>query len=57
MQRDELRAFDVPVRLLGQQRQVDAVGEAALRTSIDTVLAFDFNPLCVLMTGSIVSVD
>jgi len=28
-----------------------------LRTSIDTVLAFDFNPLCVFMTGSIVSVD
>jgi hypothetical protein len=31
MERDEIRALDVPVRLFGQQRQVDAVGEARVQ--------------------------
>src|SRR5207302_2579376 len=33
VQRDELRALDVPMRLLGKERQVDCIGEAIVENA------------------------
>jgi hypothetical protein len=49
VQRDELRSLDIPMRLLGKERQVDRIGEAlvenrdryALRIRADVVVGFE----------------
>jgi hypothetical protein len=47
--RDEIRPLDVPMGLLGDKRQVYAVGRRALRISIETFFALDFRLFLVFI--------
>ena len=51
VQRDEVPALDVPMRLLGQQRQIDRIGEAGIKDGDRNGLGIGWQIIMGLLVG------